>query len=136
MAANDTPKVRFDESLLQLARLWRLRTPVAIVARMRVVLIQIVALLLTLIAWSSDVLHVMHLGADETLAQHESTTGNEEPDAPRNDGLTDEVAIEHETITLCLLPRNDRARVEQLASPEGDDHSLALMRPPRTTPSA
>lgn len=103
---------------------------------MRVVLLQTVALLLTLIAWGSDVLHVMHLGAEETLAEHESTTGNEEPDAPRSDGLTDDVTIAHDAMAWCLPPRKSRALFEQLQNPEGDEHSLGLMRPPRTTQSS
>lgn len=82
-------------------------------------------------AWSSDVLHVMHLGADETLAQHDATTGNEEPDSTRGDGLSDDLAVEPERF---LLPVPSRARQPVFARPDdaaGDDHSRILTRPPR-----
>lgn len=99
---------------------------------MRVVLVQTIALVLTLTAWGSDVMHVMHLGAAETLVEHEATTGNEEPDAPRTDGLGDEVAITVEALDLCMASITKRQTSDQFRGPAGDDHSLGLMRPPRT----
>jgi hypothetical protein len=99
--------------------------------RVRGVFLQIVALSLTLFAWSNDVLHIMHLGADETLAQHDASTGNEEPDTTRTDGLTDEVALAPDRISVRPVLRGSLAPARQDASREGEDHSRIPTRPPR-----
>jgi hypothetical protein len=94
------------------------------------------ALLLTLTAWANDVLHIMHLGAAETLAEHEATTGNEEPDAPRNDGIGDEPAITIDALDLATMATRSGCALDHSVGSDGDDHSRDLMRPPRTARTA
>lgn len=98
---------------------------------MRLIMFQTIALLLTLTAWGSDVLHIMHMGAEESLAQHGATTGNEEPDGPRNDGIGDEPAITTDAIAVDALPSKGSIPLDYRVRCDGDDHSRALMRPPR-----
>jgi hypothetical protein len=103
---------------------------------MRLLVLQTLALVLTCLAWGSDVLHMMHIGADETFAEHDASTGNEEPEGPRADGLGDEVAISSEAPAILDAPAKARALHVALVAPSGDGHSLGLMRPPRDARSA
>jgi len=99
-------------------------------------IVRVVALLLTLTAWSADVLHIMHVGAEETVAEHDATTGDEEPDTSSGDGLSDEPAIVVELASLDASSTKGTGAHELHTGPVGDDHGRDLMRPPKADRAA